>query len=495
MGTEIFAYLFFFLLWGWIMFWWLLYLQKKNQKTAGKIIEDAKAESQKIIKESERKAQSIADSSAHEQNEKMKKIERYEAKILEKEDKLDQKYEMLEQQKETLHKQNEEVKEILKKQTQKLVEVAWCTQQEAKSEIMKSVEIEYSSEISQFIQKFKSVKQDEALKNAAEIITKVLPRVAVDQVSEFTVSNVDIPSEDTKWKLIWREWRNISYFEKVTWVELVIDDTPMMVKISSYDPEKRFLATETLKKLIKDWRINPVYIKKLYDEVSAWLDKRLFSKWEETLQSLWLPLMKPDIVKMIGQFYLRYSYWQNLLVHSIEVARIAELIANELWLDWILAKKAWILHDIWKISAITWQWHSKIWWDILRKYWFEEAIVNSAEWHHNDVPLTTPISWIVTAADAISASRPWARFNTKELFLERMSNLEKLISSISWTDKVFIMQAWREIMVFAKPDEVSDVWLEKLVKEIAIKVEDQLDYPWVIRVMAIRETKVVDYLK
>ncbi|MEF2175827.1 MAG: HDIG domain-containing metalloprotein, partial [Candidatus Absconditabacteria bacterium] len=355
--------------------------------------------------------------------------------------------------------------------------------------------IEYSDEISQFIQKFKTVKQDEALKNAAEIITKVLPRVAVDQVSEFTVSNVDIPSEDTKGKLIGREGRNISYFEKVTGVELVIDDTPMMVKISSYDPEKRFLATETLKKLIKDGRINPVYIKKLYDEVCAGLDKRLTSKGEETLQSLGLPLMKPDIVKMIGQFYLRYSYGQNLLVHSIEVARIAELIANELGLDGILAKKAGILHDIGKISAITGQGHSTIGGDILRKYGFEEAVVNSAEGHHNDVPLTTPISWIVTAADAISASRPGARFNTKELFLERMSNLEKLISSISGTDKVFIMQAGREIMVFAKPDEVSDVGLEKLVKEIAIKVEDQLDYPGVIRVMAIRETKVVDYLK
>ncbi|HMT27089.1 MAG TPA: HDIG domain-containing protein, partial [Candidatus Absconditabacterales bacterium] len=281
----------------------------------------------------------------------------------------------------------------------------------------------------------------------------------------------------------------------ISGVEVLIDDTPLIVKLSSYDPEKRYIATETLKRLVKDGRINPVYIEKTYTEVLNSIEDLLIEKGKEALQMLNLPMMKPDVMRMIGQFHLRYSYGQNLWIHSIEVARIAESLAVEMGLDGLLAKRAGLLHDIGKVVAANGQSHTKIGAEVLRKYGFDDVIVNTAEAHHYDVPITHPIGWIVTAADALSAGRPGARFNTKAIFVEKMSELEKLISGVPGVDKVHIMQAGREIMIFVNPSEVDDLGVEKLIKEVAVRVEDQLDYPGIIRVVAIRETKVIDYLR
>ncbi len=218
-------------------------------------------------------------------------------------------------------------------------------------------------------------------------------------------------------------------------------------------------------------------------------------KGEEALTLLNLPMMKPEIVRMIGQFALRYSYGQNLRQHSIEVSKISEAIAKEMGENTDLAKKAGLLHDIGKIHAATGQSHTQVGGEILRGYQMDPVIVNAAESHHFDVPMTNIISWIVTAADTISASRPGARFNTKDLFIEKMGELEKLITGVHGVDKVYIMQAGREIMVFVNPSQVNDVELEEVLKTIAAKIEEQLDYPGIIRVTAIRENKIVDYIK
>lgn len=470
------------------------YLTKKEKNLEEKV-KEAETQAKGIIEKAEKNAHYLIQNAQKDSDKKMEKIDYLEKILIKKEEKLDVKIDNLEIEKEKIIKKQEEVNSIIDQQKHTLSNIAQMSPEEAKNKLFEVVETEYQEELVKFINKFKTIKQEESDKEAAQIIASVLPKVNIDIVSEFTVSNIDIPSEDTKWKIIWREWRNISYFERLTWVELIIDDTPLTVKISSFDPEKRFIASETLKILIKDWRINPVYIKKILDDVQKSLPDIYKKKWEEALSSLNLPLMNPEIVRLIWQFHIRYSYGQNLLIHSIEVARIAENIANELWLDWVLAKKAWLLHDIWKLSSWNWQAHSKVWADLLRKYWIDKVIINAAEGHHYDVPLTHPIGWIVAAADAISAWRPWARFNTKELFIERMTNLEKLVGSIQWIEKVYIMQAWREIMVFANPEQIDDLGLEKLVKEIWNKIEWQLDYPGVIRIAAVRETKVVDYLK
>jgi ribonuclease Y len=225
------------------------------------------------------------------------------------------------------------------------------------------------------------------------------------------------------------------------------------------------------------------------------LDSILTEKWKEALTILNLTMMKPEIVRTIWQFFLRYSYWQNLRAHSIEVAKIAEAIATEIWLDPVMAKKAWLLHDIWKVMSTWWQSHSKIWWEYLRKFWMDPIIINASESHHFDVPMIDSISWVIATADAMSASRPWARFNTKELFIEKMWELEKLIYEMPWIDKVHIMQAWREIMVYVDPKAISDLEVEKLLKNIWLKIEEQLDYPGIIRVTWIRETKIIEYLR
>ena len=281
----------------------------------------------------------------------------------------------------------------------------------------------------------------------------------------------------------------------MTGVELIVDDTPLTVRVSSFDSEKRYIASTMLQKLIKDGRINPFYIEKTYNEVVADLQNLLIEKGKEALALLNIPMMKPDLVKMIGQYYLRYSYGQNLRQHSIEVAKISEAIATELGLDPILAKKAGLFHDIGKIIANTGESHSLIGGETLKKMGMDPAIVNAAEAHHYDVPITSPIAWIVAAADAISASRPGARFNTKELFIEKMGELEKLIYEIQGIDKVHIMQAGREIMVYVNPKEISDTQLETLLKDIGTKIEEKLDYPGIIRVTGIRETKIIEFLR
>lgn len=281
----------------------------------------------------------------------------------------------------------------------------------------------------------------------------------------------------------------------MTGVELIVDDTPLTVRVSSFDSEKRYIASIMLQKLIKDGRINPFYIEKTYNEVVADLQTLLAEKGKEALAMLNIPMMKPELVKMIGQYYLRYSYGQNLWTHSIEVAKISEAIATELGLDPVLAKKAGLFHDIGKIVATTGQSHSAIGAEVLKKLGMDPIIVNAAESHHYDVPISNPFSWIVAAADAISASRPGARFDTKELFIEKMGELEKLIYEIPGIDKVHIMQAGREIMVYVNPKEISDLQLETLLKDIGTKIEEKLDYPGIIRVTGIRETKIIEFLR
>lgn len=493
-----------------IMFWiwtWLGYFL--FNKTLKSKIADSDNQVKKIISDAEDKAKDIKNKSELERRsvdlekknldvEKqklMKNIERMEERLQQKEERIDQRIENLDKEKEKVQEKQKELQWIVESQKAELSRVAWLSPEQAKEQIFEVIRQENQKEIVDFINKFKVIKQEQAKEVASDVISKVLPRIAMNDVSEFTVSTIDLPSEDTKGKIIWREWRNISFFERLTWVELLIDDTPLAVKVSWYEPEKRFIAAETLRRLIKDSRINPIYIEKVYNEVLNSMDEIHMDKWKEALTILNLSMMKPEIVKMIWQFNLRYSYWQNLWIHSVEVARIAEWLANEMWLDGMLAKKAWLLHDIWKIVAWNWEAHAKVWWEVLRKFWMSPVIINAAEGHHYDVEMSSPIAWIVAAADAISAWRPWARFNTKEMFVERMANLEKLITSVTGIEKVYIMQAGREIMTFVNPEQVNDIDLEKTIKEIWTKIEDQLDYPWVIRIVAIRESKIISYLR
>ena len=440
------------------------------------------------IVEAEKKAEKI-------EEQRLAKMEEIQNRLLDREEKMEQKLEKLEDEKKKILDLRQQAENAVKEQMDKLADIAKLSPKEAKEQIFAMIEKEQTSEIERFVEKYKTIKMEEAENEAAKIIVQSLPKLATQNIDEFTTKTVDLPNEEFKWKLIWREWRNISFFEKTTWVELIIDDTPWCVKLSSFDHEKRFIAAQTLEKLVKDWRINPMYIEKIYNQVVADLQQTFIEKGKEALNMLNLPMMNPEIVKTIWQFFLRFSYGQSLWQHSIEVAKIAEAIAIEVWLDPIMAKKAWLLHDVWKILSTTWESHTKLWADLLRKWWMDPVIINAAESHHYDVAMTHPISWVVAAADAMSASRPWARFDTKELFIEKMWELEKLISEVNGVEKVHIMQAWREIMVYVDPKEIPDQDVEKVLEEIWVKIEDQLDYPGIIRISWIRETKIIQYLR
>lgn len=461
---------------------------EKVKEIEEEMLEVSKKKAASLLELAEEKAQKI-------ETQRLEKMEIIQNRLLAREEKMDEKLEKLEQEKIKLTDKQKEMDAVIIEQTNKIAEIAKLTKDEAKQQLFAQVEKNYQKDMIVFIEKLKTITKEEADKEAAQIVAQALPRVAVNSVDEFTTRTIDLPNEDIKGKLIGREGRNIWYFEKMTGVELIVDDTPLTVRISSFDSEKRYIAATMLQKLIKDGRINPFYIEKTYNEVVADLQNLLTEKGKEALALLNIPMMKPELVKMIGQYYLRYSYGQNLRQHSIEVAKISEAIAAELWLDPILAKKAGLFHDIGKIVANTGESHAAIGAEVLKKLGMDPVIINAAEAHHYDVPINNPIAWIVAAADAISASRPGARFNTKELFIEKMGELEKLIYDIPGIDKVHIMQAGREIMVYVNPKEISDTELETLLKTIGAKIEEKLDYPGIIRVTGIRETKIIEFLR
>ncbi len=363
------------------------------------IIEQAKKKSQDIIERSEHRAQQL-------EEKRLEKMETIQNRLLDREEKMEQKLNKLEEEKQKILEKQQEAENLVKAQTEKLSEVAKLSQEEATTQLFENIKNEKESEINQFVEKFKTIKSEEATKEAALIIARTLPRIASSSVNEFTIKSVDLPNDDYKGKLIGREGRNISHFEKITGVEMIIDDTPMVVRLSSFDAEKRFQAAETLERLLKDGRINPVYIEKTYNQVLSEFDTILMNKGKEALDMLNIPMMKPEVLKYIGQFYLRFSYGQNLWIHSIEVAKIAEAIATEIGLDPMMAKKAGLFHDIGKVIAATGQSHTKLGGEALKKLGMHPIIINAAESHHFEIEMTHPISWVVAASDAISASRP-----------------------------------------------------------------------------------------
>ena len=472
-------------------------LEKANSEYVSimdKVKRNSQSEYDKIVDSWEKKVTQLEQSATKQIDFKYKEIESLRNDIEKREQKMETQISELTEKEKQVALRDKELQDIIEEEKIKLLDVAKLTLEEAREKLFDIIKDKYSWNIQTFIEKIKREKNEVATKEANEVIARILPRVAVQWTNDFLISLVELPSEDYKWRIIWREWRNISYFEKLTWVEISMDDTPCVVKISSYDADKRYIAVQTLNDLVKDWRINPFYIKKYHTEALEKFPEIVLEIWRQTLIELWIPMLDNEIMEYIGKFQFRYSYGQNLLYHSKEVARLAELLASELWYDSLLAKKAWILHDIWKIDTKAWESHAKLWAEILRKYKVNDIIINAAEWHHYDVPLEHPISYIVTAADAISAWREWVRFNTKEQYLERMKTLEDLIKNVYGIDKVYIMQAWREIWGFVNAEQIDDLKMHDLSKDIVKKIWEQLDYPWVIRVVLNRDTKVIDFV-
>lgn len=314
--------------------------------------------------------------------------------------------------------------------------------------------------------------------------------------SEVTTTVIEIPSDDVKGKLIGKEWRNITTFEKEAGVSLIIDDTPDTVFISAFDLYRRYVAKKSLEKLIEDWRIQPARIEEVIKATEAEAETLLINLWNKIIEDLWVTWVPREIVPIVWKLRFRTSYGQNILKHSKEVAVIASAIAEELWVDANIVKKGWLLHDIWKALDHDIEWtHPEIWAKLWRKYWLEEEVVDIIESHHSDQFSISIYAAIVQVADAISSVRPWARREAIEEYLKRVWEMESLVQSFSWVNKAYALSAGREVRVFVNADTVSDIEAWEMARSIAEKIQDKLSYPWEVKVNLIRELRVIEYAK
>lgn len=478
--------------------WVFFYLSK--QKTT---IESSKLKELEELKEKQERVQTRLEEEKQESELRKQKLEKMEEKILEKEDRLEKKLEELEKKwqeltskSESIEKQKEEVWKIKEELRTKLSQIAWLTKEEAKELIIKQTEELYEKDILAIIEKKKNEIKLKEKEIAREILIKSVQQYSWEVISETTQTTLHLENDDIKWKLIWKEWRNIIAFERETWVSLIIDDTPDTVFISSFDLFRRYIAKKSLEQLIEDKRIQPARIEEIVAQNKVDADKLIFEFWEKTVNEMWITGLPNEILSLIGKLRFRTSYGQNILTHSKEVAYIAEALAKELWADSSLALKWWLLHDIGKALDHDIEWtHPEIGGKIARKYNLSENLINIIEWHHDGVAHTCIETQIIQIADAISAVRPWARRASVEQYIKRIQEMENLVAWFEWVNKAYALSAWREVRVFVDCEKISDLDAEKTAREIALSIENNLNYPWEVKVTLIREKRITEYAR
>jgi len=422
---------------------------------------------------------------------------------VQREESLDRKAEALErreralaQKEQEVAKAREEVEALRREHRLELERIAGLTSEQAKEQLLREIEAEVRHEASQLIKKIEEQARAEADHLAKEIIALAIQRCAADHTAEVTVSVVPLPNEDMKGRIIGREGRNIRTLETLTGVDLIIDDTPEAVTISSFDPIRREIAKITLEKLIADGRIHPARIEEMVEKAQRELETRIREEGERAAFEAGVHGLHPEEIKLLGRLRFRYSYGQNLLQHSVEVALLAGLMASHLGANVALAKRAGLLHDIGK--ALTHEVegsHSAIGMDLAKRYHEPPEVLNAIAYHHGEEEAKCIEAILVAAADAISASRPGARKETVEMYLKRLENLERLASSFDGVEKAYAIQAGREVRVIVRPQEVDDSGAVLLARQIAKKIEEELEYPGQIKVTVLRETRVVEYAK
>ena len=485
---------------------------------AKKILSDAQVESEKIIahgrEESKRakkealwevKEQELKLRNEFEKETKEKKAEmqRMEQRLTQKEDSLDKKIENLELQKENLLKQEEEVKILQQKissqhelMVQELEKVSQLSREEAKNLLIEEILDQTRHDVAIQVRTMEQQAKDEADINAKKIIALAIQKCAADQASEITVSVVPLPNDDMKARIIGREGRNIRAIENATGIELIIDDTPEVVILSGFDPVRREIAKISLEKLINDGRIHPARIEETVDKVTREIDQQIKEAGEAAVFEAGIFGLHPELIKLIGRLKYRTSYGQNVYKHSVEVAMLAGQMAAELGLDVNFAKRAGLLHDIGKaVDQEQEGTHIQIGADLAKKYKENANIVNAIMAHHGDVEPKTIEAVLIQAADAISGARPGARRETGTNYVKRLEKLEEIASSFKGVEKSYAIQAGREVRVMVKPDQVDDAQALFLAKDIAKKIETELEYPGQIKVNVIREFRGVEYAK
>ncbi len=484
------------------------------QKEADKLIANAKKEAEKAkrdgILELKEESYRLKNQTEQEIKEKKKELNDLNQRIDNREKSLDKRDELLtdrernldKKDKDLLAKQKEiqekdaKMESIIKEQIALLEKISGFSKEKARELVMKKVEEEMSKEIAAYLKDREDEAKLEADKKAKDLLVSCMQRYSNDVTNEQTVSTVELPNDEMKGRIIGREGRNIRTIEAVTGVDLIIDDTPEVIVLSSFDPLRREIAKVTLETLIKDGRIHPARIEELYDKVCEDYKKLIREKGEEALFELGISKVDPELVETIGKLAFRTSYGQDVLAHSIEVAHLTGLMAAELGENVTLAKRAGLLHDIGKAIDFEVEGsHVEIGADLAKKHGEDKVVINAIESHHGDKKSEYVISELVAIADALSAARPGARNDSLENYVKRLEELESIGNDIEGVEKTFAMQAGRELRVVVKPEEIDDLTSYKVAREIKDKIEETMQYPGTIKVVVIRETRAEEVAK
>ncbi len=483
-------------------------------KKAESIIAEAKKEADKhkrdTLLELKEESHRLKLDTDKEIKEKKSELTLTESRLLEREKSLDKREELLQKRDIQLDEKNNnltlmqskiqekeaKMDELLKSELEKLEDISKFSKEQARSQILERIENAMATEISNMIREREQEAALEADKKAKDLLVESMQKYADDVATEQTVTTINLPSDEMKGRLIGREGRNIRTIESITGVDLIIDDTPEVIVISSFDPFRREIARITIETLIKDGRIHPGRIEEIYDKVCKDMNARVLSIGNETIQELGLVKFDPELVTLIGKLHFRTSYGQNALKHSIEVSKLCGLIASELGENVMIAKRAGLLHDIGKSIDFEIEGsHVEIGTSLAKKFNESDIIVNAIQSHHKDVEPKSVIAWLVQIADTLSAARPGARNDSFENYIERLEQLEKIGNSMEGVEKSYALQAGRELRVMVRPEEVDDLTSFKIARDLKTKIESEMQYPGTIKITVIRETRAQEEAK